>query len=66
MSIFSYGLFTDLVAHLWFDSYDTGITYKQFMHLVFKGRTHDIYGLIVYTLLTAYELYYINKVWVSR
>lgn len=62
MAIFSYGLFTDLVAHLWYDAYDTGISYKKFISLVFKGRTHDIYGLIVYTSLAIYELSFINKI----
>lgn len=62
LTVFSYGVFTDLVAHLWWDGINTGLTYKEFFKLVFKGRTHDLYGLIIYLTLALYEFQYINKV----
>ncbi len=52
MVIISYGVFTDLVAHLWWSGYDSGINYKQFLHEILGGRTHDIYGILVFAGIT--------------
>lgn len=48
MVITSYGVFTDFVAHLWSDEYDSRITMEEFFMKVIKGRTHDLYGLIIF------------------
>ncbi len=38
---------TDLVAHLFYDSFVDRISYKTFFKNVIYGRTHDIYGMII-------------------
>ncbi|MEM0142395.1 MAG: hypothetical protein QXL94_00370 [Candidatus Parvarchaeum sp.] len=42
---------TDLVAHLWWDGYDSGITFSQFLKKL--GRAHDIIGMIIYAIAMA-------------
>lgn len=65
MTVLIYAVFTDLTSHLWWDNYITNITNKEFMHLIYKGRTHDIYGMIVYLIGSLYLLWYINKMVVA-
>jgi len=56
MVIAYYAVFTDLVAHLYFDSYRSGLTMKQYVYKILHGRTHDIYGMIITIAMEAYLL----------
>jgi len=42
---------TDLVAHLFYDGFVNGISYKTFFKNVIYGRIHDIYGMIINIVL---------------
>ena len=48
MVITSYGVFTDLVAHLWWDGLRIDISLKSFIHKIFHFRWHDGYGIIIF------------------
>lgn len=59
MTMFSYGVFTDLVAHLWWDGIDTGISWSKFVKYVFTGRWHDGYGIIVFIIVDVIQAHYV-------
>ena len=40
--ILSYGTFTDLVAHLFYDFYPQKISRNAYIYKIFHGRTHEI------------------------
>ena len=52
--IMAYGVFTDLVAHLFSDITAKQETLRQFFRKFIKFRTHDVYGLIMLIVITAY------------
>lgn len=46
----SYGVFTDLVAHLWWSGFKSDVSEKGFWKKVLSGRTHDVYGMWIYLI----------------
>lgn len=62
MTIADYAVFTDLVAHLWYDEWQGDMSFSQFIKLIFSGRTHDIYGLLVFMVADAVAYQHTNKV----
>lgn len=52
--IASYAVFTDLYAHLFYDSYYSGITKGRWFRLLLRGRCHDITGLLIALLCSAF------------
>lgn len=53
-----YAVFTDLVAHLYYDSYSSGLTLRQFTRMVLHGRTHDVYGMLITIAMSIYLLFH--------
>lgn len=46
-SVASYAVFTDEVAHLYPYNVRGDITPAQWLRKAFRGRTHDVYGMII-------------------
>lgn len=50
MLLTSYAVFTDMVAHLWYDDYDSNISEEEYIYKILHFRTHDLYGLAIFII----------------
>ena len=55
-SFASFGVLVDLVSHLLYDNYQSGLTMDEWISRIRHGRTHDVYGLIVQAGSSAFAL----------
>lgn len=64
----SFGVLVDLVSHLFSNTYNGGITLQEWIERFKKGRTHDVYGIIIQFGCSLFDLrfpYLIIVLWVS-
>lgn len=64
MTMTSYGVFTDLVSHLWYDSYISGISWAQFVRYALTGRWHDGYGMMIFMAAAIYYFTVSHSQWI--